>query len=425
MIKRAFLLILILTLISVLLFSCAARNNDTDGSEEDVFDAVYIGVEDYGRADRNTVLDPESCVFIFDTDSGQKTYKIDCGKIFEDDGSDHEDFSDVMSLDQGAYRLHNLLRHGSRYRVTASGDTITGLEKLTEETLYTPVISGTPGERTLKNLIKTAFGPLGHCLYVYGGGWDYQDAGGSYESETIGVQGSWEEFFKENDADYLFKDEEHPEASVFPFGSWNEYHYLGLDCSGYAGWVIYNTMYDEDRSHDSFVKGSSRLADSLDTEYGFGTIVHESNDTEDPETDYSELFDELRTGDVVSVGHHVYIVLGKCSDGSVIIIHSVNNDSVTGHEGGGVELSALNPKGSGNEDCEAFRLADSYTKKYYPEWAERYPMYSKDLDVYLSFPADKETVGIFHWDLGSGSGLKDPDGYADMSAEEILKDIFS
>ena len=114
MIKRAFLLILILTLISVLLFSCAARNTDTDGSEEDVFDAVYIGVEDYGRADRNTVLDPESCVFIFDTDSGQKTYKIDCGKIFEDDGSDHEDFSDVMSLDQGAYRLHNLLPCRSR-----------------------------------------------------------------------------------------------------------------------------------------------------------------------------------------------------------------------------------------------------------------------------------------------------------------------
>ena len=52
-------------------------------------------------------------------------------------------------------------------------------------------------------------------------------------------------------------------------------------------------------------------------------------------------------------------------------------------------------------------------------------MYSKDLDIYLSFPADKETVGIFHWDLESGSGLKDPDGYADMSAEEILKDIFS
>ena len=33
-----------------------------------------------------------------------------------------------------------------------------------------------------------------------------------------------------------------PTSSYYPYGEWNQYCYAGADCSGYVGWVIYNTL---------------------------------------------------------------------------------------------------------------------------------------------------------------------------------------
>ena len=52
---------------------------------------------------------------------------------------------------------------------------------------YTPPVSGTPGERTLLNFLKTAMTPVGTTLYVYGGGWNWQDTAADHAASAIGV----------------------------------------------------------------------------------------------------------------------------------------------------------------------------------------------------------------------------------------------
>ena len=59
------------------------------------------------------------------------------------------------------------------------------------------VIKGQPGVMTVENEIKTALMPVGHALYIYGGGWNENedpsregepaDTGANPETETIGV----------------------------------------------------------------------------------------------------------------------------------------------------------------------------------------------------------------------------------------------
>ena len=65
---------------------------------------------------------------------------------------------------------------------------------------YTAPVSGTPGERTLKNYLQTAMNPVGTALYVYGGSWDWQDVNSSNQALTIGLPQSWIDFFQQQDA---------------------------------------------------------------------------------------------------------------------------------------------------------------------------------------------------------------------------------
>ena len=70
--------------------------------------------------------------------------------------------------------------------------------------------------------------------------------------------------------------------------------------------------------------------------------------------------------------------------------------------------------------------------KYYPEWYSRYHKVYKNFDDYTTVKdneiADQPGTfkapvgGKFSWDLNGT--LSDPDGYADMSADEILADLF-
>ena len=85
---------------------------------------------------------------------------------------------------------------------------------------YRAPVSGTPGLKTLKNLLATALEPVGTTLYVYGGSWDWQDSCSANQAMTIGLPQSWIDFFQQQDVDYDFKaeDEEH---SYYPFGGWN------------------------------------------------------------------------------------------------------------------------------------------------------------------------------------------------------------
>ena len=119
------------------------------------------------------------------------------------------------------------------------------------------------------------------------------------------------------------------------------------------------------------------------------------------------------------------IVLGKCDDGSFVILHSTPSDSITGQPGGGVQLSAVNPNSSGNNNCEAYRLCNEYMTKYFPAWSAKYPASTRSNTSAFSFPDTNMNTGFMHWTLDGTGVLTDPDGYANMSAKEILADLFN
>ena len=280
---------------------------------------------------------------------------------------------------------------------------------------YTAPVSGTAGVKTLKNYLKTALEPVGTTLYVYGAGWDWQDDLSSNQSMTIGLSQSWIDFFQQQDANYTYKNDGDHAHSYYPHNSWNQYYYAGLDCSGYVGWVVYNVMHTQNSvntDNDGYVMSSTKMAKTF-ADKGWGTWTRDIK--------------SFKPGDIFSMSGHVWTVLGVCDDGSIVFLHSTPSDSKAGQGGGGVQLSALNPNSDDDKNCEAYKLVTKYMTKYYPEWSERYDAVLRSYDSYAA-PATgtsfKETwSGNFSWNL-DGTGLTDPDGYANMSAAEILADLF-
>ena len=351
-----------------------------------------------------------------------KYYKIYPGDVIYNNNTS-SNYSDYKCED-GAYPIQNELCEGYEYYLTIDNDTIIAIEQITEvPNDYIPPVEYTPGLKTLKNLLATALAPCGTTLYVYGGGWDYQDVGSSNEAMSIGVSGNWVKFFNENNANYTYKNTNRSQ-SYYPFGEWNEYYYAGLDCSGYVGWVVYNVMNTESLSGKGYVMGSSRQAKTF-AGYGWGTWQHTVEGSSASNYNYVLLANALKVGDILSTKGHVMIVLGKCSDGSFVILHSTPSNSITGQPGGGVQLSAINPKNSGNNDTEAYRLCDEYMKKYFPLWSERYEASTRSTTSAFDFPDTNMNTGFMHWTLDGTGVLTDPDGYANMSAREILEDLFN
>ena len=128
---------------------------------------------------------------------------------------------------------------------------------------------------------------------------------------------------------------------------------------------------------------------------------------------------EMKPGDVMSTDGHVWISLGTCRDGSVVILHSTPANSRTGQPGGGVEISAI----GSSEECEAYQLADRYMAAYYPEWYSRYPVKLADPETYFTF--EGENAGRFTWDTsGRGKGFSDGEGLRDMTPAEVLAWLF-
>lgn len=280
---------------------------------------------------------------------------------------------------------------------------------------YTAPVSGTPGKRTLKNYLQTAMNPVGTALYVYGGSWDWQDVNSSNQALTIGLPQSWIDFFQQQDANYTYMNDDDPAHSYYPHNSWNQYYYAGVDCSAYIGWTVYNVMHTESTTNDlsdGYVMSAVKMAKTF-ADKGWGTWTRDIK--------------SFKPGDIFSMSGHVWTVLGVCDDGSIVFLHSTPSDSKAGQGGGGVQLSALNPNSDNDKNCEAYKLVTKYMTKYYPEWSTRYDAVLRSYDSYAT-PATgteyKETwSGNFSWNLNS-SGLTDPDGYADMSAAEILADLF-
>ena len=236
------------------------------------------------------------------------------------------------------------------------------------------------------------------------------------QATTIGIPQSWIDFYQYQNADYTYREKDgneeikNPSNSYYPYGEWNQYCYAGVDCSGYVGWVIYNTLNTES-GKEGYVMGATKMAKTF-AENTWGTWTQEVKiPTNREESDF-------KVGDIFSMNGHVWICFGTCDDGSIVITHSTPSDSINGQPGGGIQISAIGP----SEDCEAYQLAKKYMEKYYPDWSKRYKTILKKPEDYIKFKKES-AAGKFSWDLENGI-LKDPDNYRDKKPEEILKDIF-
>lgn len=145
---------------------------------------------------------------------------------------------------------------------------------------------------TLTQFLKTALIPKDQVLYVWGGGWNEEDTGGNQETNSMGMSPSWASFFQENVAGYYFRDH-----------AWQIHD--GLDCSGYVGWTLFNTL-NEKRDYVTNSWNCDEMLESL----GLGW-----------RKDASEV-SEILPGDIMTSDRHIYIALGQYADGSVLLMHS-------------------------------------------------------------------------------------------------------
>lgn len=220
---------------------------------------------------------------------------------------------------------------------------------------------------TIEALLETALQPVGSTMYIWGGGWDDSDSKAGGTSTRIGRSPKWEAFAAQQDAGYDFEKHRFEREN-------------GLDCSGYVGWVLYNTFETED-GQPGYVTTSTDLAESL-ANRGWGKRIH------NPKT--------FLPGDIVSMEGHVWIALGACEDGSILLVHSSPP---------GVSVCGTSGK--------ATLLAEEYMKTYHAKWQEMYPNSSVG-EHYV------EDVVVFRW---SENIMSDAKQMQTLSAEEILERI--
>ncbi len=331
--------------------------------------------------------------------------------------NDKSGIYEITALAGGADVKRVSLKKGDTACATVDGDIVRNVYKKQIAERYVPPVKGIPGEKTLKNLIGTALEPVGAALYVYGGGWDWQDENSSNRSMTIGLPQSWTDFFNEQGLDYNYRNDSDPAHSYYG-RHYNEYYYGGLDCSGYVGWVLYNVMNTESKTvteDKGYVASAVGMAKGL-ANFGWGIMDMGDTVRIDAEGRVWRCFagSEFKPGDIFSMNGHIWICVGTCDDESIVILHSTPN--MTG--GSGVQISAIGR----DKGCEAYILADYYMNTYYDKWSERYGR------KVLCLPFDRyacaygNDAGKFSWNL---SGLmKDPDGYADMTPADILKELY-
>ena len=222
------------------------------------------------------------------------------------------------------------------------------------------------GQKTLKSYLQNALVPCGRTLYIWGGGWDDSDA------SIIGYQAKWENFFNSH------------ASAGYDYTNYRYSYGNGLDCSGFAAWTAYNTFYT--KSGGAWLVYQSTTVASTYKAKGWATLAKNGSDQ------------NFKPGDVVSMDGHVWISLGECSDGSVLLIHSSPK---------GVQISGTAGR--------AATLAAYYMKKYFPEWPYAARTVSSS---YLNY------VGKATWRLsGTGHIMSDPDGIQKMSAENVMKAI--
>lgn len=236
----------------------------------------------------------------------------------------------------------------------------------------------TSSSKTIRNYLLGALQPVGRALYVWGGGWN--------DSTRKGVSPLWQQWYNN-------------QSSSYDYHSCNDLsdanRSKGLDCSGFVGWSAYQVM--QKQSHIG--SGYTVVAEEVGSYYnslGWGSILTQS--------DLSKNKWKIQAGDVGYNSGHTWIVLGQCSDKSIVIVHSTPN--------AGCQISgSCTP--DGDYDSEAVEIAKKYMS--------RYPGYKK-YNYHVSAGNYVRNGKYFRWNT---STLSDPDGFKNKTAAQILQNLYS
>ncbi len=252
-----------------------------------------------------------------------------------------------------------------------------------------------PGIKSMENLLLTALVPVGSTMYVWGGGWNEEDTGAGIEAMSFGVSARWEAFAAEQTSVYDYKKTEYQIHD-------------GLDCSGYIGWLIYNVFETEEATVETMATDTGTNSKTND-----GTNIVKPTGYVYPSTQMAEKFaangwgeyltddiTEWKPGDICSMPGHVWMSLGMCEDGSVLLVHASPP---------GVRLSGTRLKNG--EKSQAIKMAEEYMKENHPQWYEKYPA----SDVSYNYLTKSK---VFRW---APSTMEDTQGIQDMTAAEVLE----
>ena len=250
---------------------------------------------------------------------------------------------------------------------------ITSENKVDNETNLLP----SSDERTIKNFLLGALQPVGNTLYVWGGGHDEDDA------TRKGVNPGWELFYNSQSGSYDYNNYR------FAYGK-------GLDCSGFVGWSIYQIMQKQSGGTNYTTLAESVA--SANASRGFGTLYNQSA--------LSSSGYKFTAGDLGCTAGHTWIVLGQCSDGSLVIVHATPPC---------VQIAGT-PTPDGSYTSEAIALAQQYMRTYYGGTVSKFGLKSSTGSQYI------KGCNIMRWNSNT---LSDPEGYRNMSAEQILADLFA
>ena len=110
----------------------------------------------------------------------------------------------------------------------------------------------------MERLLRTSLLPVGQTMYIWGGGWNQDDAGAGIEAVTLGVSKRWAEYAAWQTEQYDFDQTRYQSHD-------------GLDCSGYIGWLLYNVFHTRN-GETGYVVGASKMARACAAR-GWGYLV--------------------------------------------------------------------------------------------------------------------------------------------------------
>lgn len=265
---------------------------------------------------------------------------------------------------------------GKTYRYFIKPFVMQENQKVYGESSFIKETTVSSAKSTIKTMLSTGLGPMGHTLYIFGGGW--RPNGGTGMSERIGVNPDWRQFFDSQDSSYNEKD-------------YARQREKGLDCSGFVGFVAYNIMNTQNGGSRILTNAKYTGPHYSDLGLGdhFDSLGHQS----------------FQAGDYMYNDGHAYIVIGQAEDGSVALMHSSPK---------GVKLGAT-PTPEGGWNSQARTLVTNYMETYFPE----YYAIDNRLMVGLDYLTNYKK---FTW---SEDLVTDPHSYRDLPLDVILEDLFN